>query len=234
MGRLFWIIIALIGGAALLLMANNSSGTTLGMANDAFAEAAYYSIWGLVLGAAVLGSGIPLGDFVRNLAVWVMIILALVAGYQYRFELQDVASRVTAGLLPGSPVSGTNAEGRVTVALEKARNGHFEVTGKINGASVNFMVDTGASSIVLSAEDARRAGLDPATLSYTAPVYTANGMAQAALVRLETLRIGDIERHNVRAMVTQEGLLTSSLLGMSFLETLTSFSVSGDKLTLTD
>ncbi|MGH6760159.1 MAG: TIGR02281 family clan AA aspartic protease [Phyllobacterium sp.] len=234
MGRLFWIIIALIGGVILLLIANDGSGTTLGMTNDAFAEAAYYSIWGLVLGAVILGSGIPLGDFVRNLAIWVMIILALVAGYQYRFELQEAANRITAGLIPGSPISSRNNEGRVTVALEKSRSGHFEVSGRVNGASVNFMIDTGASSVVLSASDARKAGLDPEKLSYTAPVYTANGTAQAALVRLDQLKIGDIERHGVRAMVVQEGLLTGSLLGMNFLETLSSFSVAGDQLILTD
>lgn len=100
MSRLFWIIIALIGATLLLLMANNDSGSTLGMANDDFARFAYMGIWGVVLGSFLLGSGIPLSHFLRSMAIWVVIFLAIVAGYQYRYELQDVGHRITAGLIP--------------------------------------------------------------------------------------------------------------------------------------
>jgi len=234
MGRLFWIIIALIGATLLLLMANNDSGSTLGIANDDFARFAYMGIWGVMLGSVLLGSGIPLSHFLRSLAIWVVIFLAIVAGYQYRYELQDVGHRITAGLIPGSPISDRDGNGTITVTLAKADSGHFEVRGEVNGATVPFIIDTGASSIVLSAQDARRAGLNPDKLSYKTPIMTANGMATAASVTLDSIRIGAIERHNIRAMVTADGQMAGSLLGMNFLKTLSGFSVRGDRLVLSD
>lgn len=234
MPRLFWILIALIGGVLLLLVANNDAGSTFGLANDQFARLSYMGVWGIVLGAAILGSGIPLGHIARNLAVWVVIILVLVTGYQYRYELQDVANRVTAGLIPGSPLSTTSADGAVTVTLAKAGNGHFEVRGEVNGRTVPFMVDTGASSIVLSAEDARQAGIDTDALDYNTPVMTANGLAQAANIRLDSVKVGDIERRRLRAVVVRDGLMDGSLLGMNFLSSLSGFSVRGDRLILSD
>lgn len=234
MPRLFWIIIALVGIVLLLLMVNNDAGSTLGMANDQFARLAYLSIWGVVLGAGILGSGIPLSDFLRNLAIWIIILLGLVAGYQYRYELQDVGHRITAGLIPGSPISTRDGDGAVSVTLAKADNGHFEVRGEVNGATVPFMVDTGASSIVLSADDAQRAGIKPDTLIFSTPIMTANGLANAANVRLDSIKIGAIERRNIRAMVTQDGRMQGSLLGMNFLNTLSGFSVRGDRLVLSD
>lgn len=234
MGRFFWIIVALIAVVVLLLMANNDSGITMGFANDAFARAAYLGIWGIVLAAGLLGSGIRLGDFARNMAMWAVIILALVAGYQYRYELQDVSSRITAGLIPGSPISSSAGDGTMTVTLAKSSNGHFEVNGRVNGRRVHFLVDTGASSIVLSKEDAEGAGIDTSSLNYTVPIMTANGMSRAADIRIASLTIGDIQRDNIRALVTQGGLMTGSLLGMSFLETLQGFTVKGDQLVLID
>ncbi|WP_420962860.1 TIGR02281 family clan AA aspartic protease [Brucella sp. IR073] len=234
MNRLFWIIIAIIGAVVLLLMANNDRGATLGLANDAFAQAAYLGIWGIVLAAALLGSRIRLSDFARSIAIWMVILLALVAGYQYRYELQDVANRITAGLVPGSPISGRNSGGNLTVTLAKSLNGHFEVNGRVNGARVSFLVDTGASMVVLSKDDARRAGIDTADLTYSVPIMTANGGTRAAMATIDTLQIGDITRRDVRALVTEDAGPIGSLLGMNFLDTLHSFSVEGDQLILTD
>lgn len=234
MNRLFWIIIAIIGAVALLLMANNDTGTTLGLANDAFANAAYLGVWGIVLAAALLGSRIKLSEFARTIAIWVIIILALVAGYQYRYELQDVASRITAGLIPGSPISGKDSAGNLTVTLAKSVNGHFEVNGKVNGARTSFLIDTGASMVILSASDAKRAGIDTANLSYSVPVTTANGGTNAAMVQIATLQIGDITRHDIRALVAKDDGAIGSLLGMNFLDSLRGFSARGDQLVLTD
>ncbi len=173
-------------------------------------------------------------EIARNMAMWAIIILALVAGYQYRDGLQDAVSRITAGLIPGSPISRRDANGAVTVTLAKSDNGHFEVNGSVNGTRVHFLVDTGASSVVLSHEDAKRAGIDTAALHYTFPVMTANGQTLAANIRIATLQVGDIERHDVRALVSKEGLMTGSLLGMSFLQTLGGFAVRGDQLIMVD
>jgi aspartyl protease family protein len=234
MSRFLWIILAIIGGGLILLILNDSSGTTLGIANDAFGQTLYFGIWGTVVAAGILGSGMRLGYVARSLALWMLLALALVAGYQYRYELQDVANRVTAGLVPGSPISLRDSEGSQIVMLDKLSNGHFGARATINGAAVDVLVDTGATSTVLTTDDASRAGFDTAGLNYTIPVSTANGAARAARVTADEITIGDITRRNVPMLVAENHALEQSLLGMNFLGTLSGFDVRGDRMVLKD
>ena len=176
----------------------------------------------------------PWRDMARSLAVWTAIALLLIAGYLYRYELQDFANRITAGIVPGSPISSTSHEGRTTTLVIRTQNGQFEAIGSVNGARVRFVVDTGANLVVLTHDDAGTAGIDTDRLDYYQRVYTANGMTTAAKVTLDSLAIGDIERRNVEAMVARDGALDTSLLGMSFLTTLHAFEFRGDRLLLTD
>ncbi|MGQ5718670.1 TIGR02281 family clan AA aspartic protease [Pseudochrobactrum asaccharolyticum] len=234
MNRLFWLVIAAIAVLILVLVINDESGTTLGLANDDFADAAYMSIFGVVVAAGLLGSGIPLNHMVRNIAIWAVIILGLVTGYQYQYELKNIANRVTAGLIPGTAISGNNADGSETVSISQSANGHFEVNALVNDQRVNFMVDTGASTIVLTQADAQRVGIDTSELKYTIPVSTANGRTMAATVPLQEIKIGNIVRYDLRALVSQEGQLNGSLLGMNFMNSLSAYSVQRDQLILTD
>lgn len=188
----------------------------------------------VLLGGGLFGPGVGLGRSLRTLAVWAAIVLALAVGYQHRYELQDIASRVTAGLVPGSPLSRRDAEGRIAVVLDRMGDGHFFVRAEVNGALTPMIVDTGATTTVLTGADAKRAGFDPAALSYTLPVMTANGVARAARVRADSVRIGDIERQHVELLVAEEGRLAQSLLGMNVLSSLSGFEVRGDRLTLYD
>lgn len=233
-GRGFWIIAALIGVGLILLIVNDTSGQTFGLPNSTFANMLYLGIWAGVLAVAILGSGQRLGDAARNLALWLLIALVLVAGYQYRYELQDVLSRVTAGLVPGSPLSVGDGEGGAVVMIDKSSNGHFEARAGVNDTTITFMVDTGASTTVLTQNDARRAGYDPSTLSYVVPISTANGTATAARVTADRIAVGDIVRGNVPMLVVQPGMLDQSLLGMNFIGTLSGFEVRGDRLILRD
>src|SRR5690606_21136333 len=105
MSRLLWIVLALIGGGLLVLVLNHDSGETFGLRNDAFARTLYLGVWALVIGAALIGARIPFGQAARGAAIWIAVLLMLVAAYQYRHELNEVASRVGAGFLPGRPVS---------------------------------------------------------------------------------------------------------------------------------
>ncbi len=82
--------------------------------------------------------------------------------------------------------------------------------------------------------DAERAGIDVERLSYTIPVSTANGMTSAARVSIGAIQLGNLERENIGAMVAQKGDLAISLLGMTFLNSLWSFEVRGDRMILTD
>ena len=161
-----------------------------------------------------------------------LIILVFVAGYQYRYELQDFANRVTVGLVPGSPL--TVNDGGNTVMLEKLANGHFGARGAVNGASVDFIVDTGASSTVLTAAAAEAAGFDTATLSFNVPISTANGSATPRSSSPTTVSVGTISRKSVPVFVAANGQLEQSLLGMNFIGTLSGFDVRGDRMILRD
>ena len=96
------------------------------------------------------------------------------------------------------------------------------------------MIDTGASGIVLNAFDAASIGINTSDLSFIVPVSTANGNAMAAPVTLDQIVIGGIVRKNLRALVAQQGKLDQSLLGMDYLNTLSSFTVKQDDMILQD
>lgn len=156
---------------------------------------------------------------------WAVIGLLLVVGYSYRFELRDVADRVIAELMPGH-VAG---HGR-NVEVVRGRSGDFAVSAHINGARVAMVLDTGASSVVLTQEAAKAAGLPIEVLNYTVNVDTANGRTRAAPVTLDRLAVGGLIERAVPALVVQQGQLKNNLLGMTFLNRLDSWEVRGDKL----
>jgi aspartyl protease family protein len=158
---------------------------------------------------------------------WVALGLVLIGGYAYRFELPDIAGRVMAELAPGRAI----ARGR-SVEVARATNGDFAVTAQINGARVSMVLDTGASSVVLTREDAKAAGLPLEVLAYTVSIDTANGRTQVAPVTLDRVGIGGLVEHSIAALVAQPGQLKTSLLGMSFLNRMQSWEVTGDRLTL--
>lgn len=224
----------LIGVGVVLLMLNDSAGSTFGVENDDFSRLIWLGALVALIGAGLLRSGRPLGTMARSLGTWAVIVLALIAGYQYRYELQDFASRVTAGLVPGSPLALGLDDGRATVTLDKAGNGHFEARILVNGTPVRAVVDTGATSTVLTAQDAQAAGFNPAALNFTIPVSTANGMARAAVVRTDELAIGGIVRNDMPVMIAAPGMLGQSLLGMNFIGSLSGFDVRGDRMILRD
>jgi aspartyl protease family protein len=234
MSRTLLLVLGAIGATLILLIVNDGRGSTFGIQNDDFARVAILGVWGALLAAGLLRSGMRFQDTARQAAVWLAILFGIVAAYQYRVELQDFASRVTAGLVPARPQTVLSADGAVQVTLSKSNNGHFEADGIVNGKGTSFLVDTGASSIVLSYGDAVNAGIAPDSLSFTSPISTANGEAFAANVRLDEIGVGGIIRRNVRAMVAEDGKLDQSLLGMSFLSSLSGYTVRQDQLILQD
>ena len=110
-------------------------------------------------------------------------------------------------------------------------NGQFFAQGQVNSGSVRFLIDTGASTIALTTEDARKAGVDLRRLEFTVPVDTANGRTMAADVVLRDVRIGGVRVTNVRGLVIAEGLQIS-LLGMTFLGELQKVEVMPNQLIL--
>jgi aspartyl protease family protein len=117
------------------------------------------------------------------------------------------------------------------MTIAASEDGSYYVDGTINGARAHFVIDTGATSIVLSPADAQRAGIDPATLDYSLPTETAHGTGFGASARVDRLVVGGIELDNVPVMVDKSPM-SASLLGLAFLKRLDSFSVRDERLTL--
>lgn len=117
------------------------------------------------------------------------------------------------------------------VELRRSFDGHFYSDVSVNGAKVRFVVDSGATVVILTQEDARKIGLDPDSLSYTGRARTANGEVRMAPVTLDEMTLEGVTMRNVRAAVNG-GRLDTSLLGMSFLRRLDSIEMKGNKMVL--
>jgi aspartyl protease family protein len=115
--------------------------------------------------------------------------------------------------------------------IRKAGDGHYWAAGEVNGAPVRFLVDTGATAVALTPEDARRLGFSARDLDYRDRVVTAAGKVRAATVKLNSVTVGGARLDNVDALVIEKGLDTS-LLGMTYLGRLASFQATRQALIL--
>lgn len=165
---------------------------------------------------------------IQAIAVSCGLLTALLVVYASRDELLTAFDRVIGDVSLGRTV--VTPAGEVVAA--RRTDGSFMVTGRVNGHDARFIFDTGASTVVLRAENAVALGFKPEALNYSIPVSTANGMAMAAPVIIETLSVGPITEKNVRALIAKEGVLHANLLGMTFLERLGSYEVRGNRLIL--
>ncbi|UWR27870.1 TIGR02281 family clan AA aspartic protease [Sulfitobacter sp. S223] len=122
--------------------------------------------------------------------------------------------------------------GNGQIAVPRQADGHYYLSLAINGENIRFVVDTGATNMVLTRDDARRAGLEVETLNFIGTANTANGTVRTAPVRLNTVRLGDITDTDVYASVNG-GAMDGSLLGMGYLEKWGRIEISGGELRLT-
>ena len=189
------------------------------------ASALYLTI---ILIAVLIGSvslrRIGFGRALGMAAAWVGIFAVILIATSYREEAAGVFGRLTGTVDP--------ARGRVEgqeFLVTARRDGHFWVRGTINGEPLLFLVDTGASGIVLTAAAAERVGIDTASLSFDQIARTANGTVRGASTRVATLEVGPIVRSDMPVSITQ-GELDTNLLGMTFLRTLSGWRVEGDTL----
>jgi aspartyl protease family protein len=231
-GRVWLWVAAAIGGTGLLvyLLSERFPGALQGP--QAQGSLIYYLLWlGLLGGALVMHVRHRPLTALKHIAVWAVIMFALIAGYSYRDVLTaayiDALSRITGELLPQHGIA-VGADG---VRFRAARDGHFHVEAEIDQVRLSLVVDTGASEIVLTPGDARRLGYDPEALDYTRVYETANGTVRGAPIRLDEVRVGAITLTDVPASVNEVSM-GSSLLGMSFLRRLSGYEVRGDTLTL--
>ncbi len=229
---MLFIGVAIVVAIGLVLLIVSDAGTLIGLTQDQFGR-----LIPLVAILLFVAAGLfsrqrhRFGEMVGNLVLWVGIFGVAMVGYAYRDDLSGVASRVFGELMPGTAV--VNSE-RGTATFRAGIDGHFAINAEVNGATVRTIFDTGASAVVLTHADAEKAGIDTDALRYNIPVQTANGTGRAAGVTLDRLDVGGISRNRVRAFVAERGALDTSLLGMSFLSTLSRYGVSGNSLELVD
>ena len=228
---MLFIGVAIVVAIGLALIVSSDVGSLVGLTQTQLGQLIPVVVILVVLSASLFSRRYKFGELVSNLVVWVGIVGVLLVGYTYRDDLTGVASRVFGELLPGQAVVDPATS---TVSFRSGLNGHFQINALVDGTEIRTVFDTGASAVVLTNADAKKVGIDINALQYNVAVSTANGTGRAAQVTLSRLEVGTIERRKVRAFVAEAGALDTSLLGMSFLGTLSRYAVSGSSLELTD
>jgi len=168
------------------------------------------------------------GRAMRRLLI-LLFLVALTANAAVHYKDPERAARANSS---GISDLWRQHESAFAVQVPRGSNGEFAVQAKINGTAVPMVVDTGATSVVLTYETAKAAGLPLELLEYNVDVQTAGGHTKAARLWLDRMAIGKLVERSVSALVVPHGQMKTNLLGMSFLDRLESFEVRADQLML--
>jgi aspartyl protease family protein len=226
--RLLWPLLIGLGLALLLLLVSRDDDVIAGLVRHDFARLAAKVAIGVAIGSLVFVLfRHRFSEALQAALFWTVLALLLAVAYTFRGDLREIGDRVLADLIPGRAVQVGRA-----VEIARGRSGEFLVDTQVNGARIGMVLDTGASSVVLTPEAAKAAGLPLEVLSYSVTIETANGRARAAAVTLDRIAVGSIVERSVPALVAQPGQLRVSLLGMSFLNRLASWEVRSDHLSM--
>ena len=204
-----------------------------GMTDENIARLIYLLLFLVLVGGSMFSYRNRLSTAVKHAMIWIGIFALIVFGYAYRTPLLSLAGPVLSELNPSRPFEVTDQDGVRSLILTRSDNGHFKVTGKVDNVSVTFLVDTGASSTVLTFADAQRVGLQPEKLTFNKQVQTANGIATEAVVRVSRFEIGPFNVRNMPVGIAEDGKLPINLLGLDILNRFPSWKVEGDRLILT-
>ncbi|NDD09156.1 MAG: TIGR02281 family clan AA aspartic protease [Rhodobacteraceae bacterium] len=173
-----------------------------------------------ILGSVLISRRGAYGKMFRQAGVWLLIFMGLVAIVA---SWQDIRQS-------GQTTSFQQSQDGAII-IPKEIDGHFHLTLTINDRPIDFLVDTGASDIVLTRKDAARVGFDPNRLDYWGMANTANGTVRLATIRLETVRLGEFIDKNIRASVNKAPM-EKSLLGMRYLSKFSAIEISNDQMIL--
>lgn len=164
---------------------------------------------------------------IKYLAIWSGIGLAIILLYSYRFEFNDFKARILGEINPRA--AKINEYGEIVINI--SQDGHFYLNTKANGQAISFMVDTGASDIVIGLKDAKRLGIDIKKLQFNKRYQTANGQVLGASAILNKLEFADLVFYDVKISINNSEMGTA-LMGMGFLNGFRKYEFSRDKLTL--
>lgn len=185
------------------------------------ARFAYLALLGAVVAGYFLAQNRRnLGKVAQQAMIWVLIFVGVIAGYGLWSDIQR-------DLAPRQSVLSTGQ-----VEVPRMFDGHFYLTARLNGEPVEFVVDTGATDVVLTKADALRIGIDLDALTYTGSAMTANGMVRTARARIDRVSVGEIEDRNLEVWIN-EGEMDRSLLGMAYLRRFSRIEIADDTLILT-
>jgi len=171
---------------------------------------------------------LPLGQTVKMMAAWALIFLVLFLGFTLKDDFKALGKRFAAEVTGESKVIRSGRE----IRIRKSADGHFHVKAEVNGRSVEFLVDSGATVTSMSSAMARNAGVEVSG-AFPVLVETANGTIRASRGEAATLKVGPIERRDHDVFVS-ETFGDTQVLGMNFLSSLTSWGVEGEWLILKD
>lgn len=190
------------------------------MTTDQIMQLVYLGLLGTAIGGAFLVANRDnLGKTVQQGAIWALIFVGVIGAYGLWEDIQrDATTRQAI-------ISDTQIE------VPRSADGHYYLTLDVNDVPLRFVVDTGASQVVLTQADARRIGLDPETLGFFRAASTANGMVRTAPVVLDRVSLGQITDTQLPAVVNG-GDMADSLLGMTYLDRFARIEIAGDRLVL--
>lgn len=171
-------------------------------------------------GSFLLSQRGNMGKTLQQAVIWVLLFFGVMGAYGLWEDISQDASNRQSVMVDG------------TINVPRSSDGHYYLTLEVNGTPVEFVVDTGATQVVLTQEDAERVGLSPATLRYFGTASTANGQVRTAAVRLNTVILEGMVDENVPAVVN-EGEMFGSLLGMSYLDQFSHIEIRNRRLVLT-
>ena len=188
-------------------------------------------IWGVVCILLLLSSlaarRLPLGYVAKAAFAWIAIFAALFAIFSFRFEFKAVWERVKADIsgTAGQSVSGED------ITIRRQDDGHYWLQVDVNGKPVRFMIDSGATTTAVNANTARETGIEVDANGYPVFLNTANGSVAAQRGIIQSLKIGthEIGQHNV---VVSESFGDTNVLGMNFLDSMQSWKVEANVMTL--
>jgi len=189
------------------------------MDGDSIARLAYFGLLLVALAGWVFAEyRARMGFALRSAMAWAMIFVGAMAGYGL---WQDIRTDI-------HPAQTATTD---LIEVPRAEDGHYYLTLTISGTKITFMVDTGASNVVISKSDARHLGIDPDSLLYLGEANTANGVVRTARIRLSAVKLGPFEDAALEAWVN-EGDMDGSLLGMEYLGRFR-IEISGNRMILT-